>query len=87
MCCTWLSVGPQQAPYRSVGPHVPHGDKVRLANLILTSLEGVETVLGYDDFEVIQDRSGMLFFVVLGGNSIGYRWLSIIGVKKSVKGV
>ena len=61
MCCTWLSVGPQQAPYQSVGPHVPHGDKVRFVNLILTSLEGVETVLGYDDFEVIRDRSGMLF--------------------------
>ena len=46
MYCTWLSVGPQQAPYWSVGPHIPHGDKVRFMNLILTSLVGVETVLG-----------------------------------------
>jgi hypothetical protein len=85
---TWRSVGPSQAPNRSVGPHVPYRDKVHYAKWASTSMEGVETVQANEkciDFELLRYRYGVLYLSSLGCFSIGYRWISINGVKKSVK--
>ena len=87
---TWQSVGPSQVPNRSVGPHVPYRDKVHYAKWASTSMEGVETVRVYEeciDSNCFDIDMGCCIWIAWVVFSIGYRWISIIGVKKSVKSI
>ena len=81
-------MGPSQALNHSVGPHVPYRDKVHYVKWASTSMEGVETVRANEkciDFELLRYRYGVLYLSSLGFFSIGYQWISIIGVKKKCK--